>query len=139
MGQREGDHGVSVFEPLGLPSDGDGLFSESDGLISSIILITSPIVGLKSGTLATQAIAIWSICTNSSSISWYLISSTSNTSEVHSSRTTDCTHLGRSTTSSCPHDWTGDLPVSISRRRTPKLYISDFWVHFRLSITSGAL
>uniref|UniRef100_A0A7C9A398 Uncharacterized protein n=1 Tax=Opuntia streptacantha TaxID=393608 RepID=A0A7C9A398_OPUST len=67
-----------------------------------------------------------------------LISSTSNTSAVHSSLTTDWTHLGRSATSSRPGDWTGVLPVSNSSRTTPKLYTSDFWVIFLVSIVSGA-
>ena len=119
------NHGVCTFESLDLFSSEDGRFSESDCRISSIILTTSSMVGLKSGTFATQDMAICNICTISSSMFWYLINSTSKTSAVHSSLTTDWTHLGRSTKSSRPGDWRGAFPVSISRRRTPKLYTSD--------------
>jgi hypothetical protein len=43
VGEGEGSHGVPVLEPLDMPADGDGLLSELDGLISPIILTTSPI------------------------------------------------------------------------------------------------
>ncbi|KAM7463879.1 hypothetical protein LguiA_032000 [Lonicera macranthoides] len=69
----------------------------------------------------------------------YLINSTSNTSAVHSSLITDWTHLGRSATSSPPPaDWTGAFPVSISSKRTPKLYTSDSCVALLVSNNSGA-